>query len=184
MLWRIPLVSRRSFLGASLATVVAGKQVTQAAPSQKKSSFLDLHRVPDSVVAYSGLMRAIPLDRAGDRFETAQLRVEIVLDDAGLEAYLTSPEISLTHVHARWRLPVDQDLICFGDDWERSYGTLSWLSIVPERVMPWYFANHDGRCVHAYGVKTGAGALCFWQIDPEGISLWMDVSNGGEGVEL
>jgi alpha-galactosidase len=33
-------------------------------------------------------------------------------------------------------------------------------------------------------VKTGAGALCFWQVDPDGVSLWLNVSNGGAGVDL
>jgi alpha-galactosidase len=33
-------------------------------------------------------------------------------------------------------------------------------------------------------VKTGASALCFWQADTEGISLWLDVRNGGSGVRL
>ena len=36
--------------------------------------------------------------------------------------------------------------------------------------MPWYFATYDGRVTHAYGVRTGAKALCFWQVDPQGIS--------------
>ncbi len=26
--------------------------------------------------------------------------------------------------------------------------------------------------------------MCFWQLDPEGVSLWLNVSNGGNGVEL
>jgi len=51
-------------------------------------------------------------------------------------------------------------------------------------VMPWYAATHDGAATHAYGVRTGARALCFWQIDPQGISLWADVRSGGVGVEL
>jgi alpha-galactosidase len=71
-----------------------------------------------------------------------------------------------------------------GDAWERSYGDLAWRGMTPERAMPWYFATYDGASPHAYGVKTGAGAMCFWQIDPEGISLWLDVSNGGDGVLL
>jgi alpha-galactosidase len=50
--------------------------------------------------------------------------------------------------------------------------------------MPWYFATHDGAACHGYGVKTGAAALCFWQLDPEGVSLWLNVTNGGDGVEL
>jgi alpha-galactosidase len=33
-------------------------------------------------------------------------------------------------------------------------------------------------------VKTGAAALCFWQVDPVGISLWVDLRNGGSGVRL
>ena len=42
----------------------------------------------------------------------------------------------------------------------------------------------DGGHVHAYEAKVGAAALRFWQIDPEGISLWLDVCNGGDGVLL
>jgi len=71
-----------------------------------------------------------------------------------------------------------------GDHWERSYGDLAWRGIVPERVMPWYFLTWDGALCHGYGVKTSAGALCFWQVDGEGVSLWLDLSNGGEGVQL
>lgn len=71
-----------------------------------------------------------------------------------------------------------------GDAWERSYGDLAWRSFVPERVMPWYFATYDGSSTHGYGVRTGAAAFCFWQLDPRGISLWLDVSNGGSGVLL
>jgi len=56
--------------------------------------------------------------------------------------------------------------------------------MMPERVMPWYFAAYDGALLHGYGVETGAGAMCFWQVDAEGVSLWLDVSNGGSGVEL
>ena len=50
--------------------------------------------------------------------------------------------------------------------------------------MPWYFLTWDGALCHGYGVKTSAGALCFWQVDGEGVSLWLDLSNGGEGVQL
>jgi alpha-galactosidase len=71
-----------------------------------------------------------------------------------------------------------------GDHWERSYGDLCWRVMTPERVLPWYFFTHDEATLHGYGVKTGAGALCFWQVDPDGVSLWLNVANGGEGVAL
>jgi alpha-galactosidase len=34
------------------------------------------------------------------------------------------------------------------------------------------------------GVKTGAASFAFWQVDPSGISLWLDIRNGGNGVQL
>jgi alpha-galactosidase len=74
--------------------------------------------------------------------------------------------------------------LILGDAWERGYGDLEWRSWVPDRVMPWYFATNDGSLTHSYGVRTGARAFCFWQVDPEGISLWTDVRSGGVGVQL
>ena len=50
--------------------------------------------------------------------------------------------------------------------------------------MPWYFLVATRQGTHGYGVKTGARAFCFWQVDAEGISLWVDVRNGGSGVQL
>ncbi len=73
-------------------------------------------------------------------------------------------------------------LRALGDAWERSYGDLGWRDLIPGREMPWYFATHDGAACHGYGVKTDATALCFWQLDPEGVSLWLNVTNDGDGV--
>jgi len=50
--------------------------------------------------------------------------------------------------------------------------------------MPWYFLASDGQLTHGYGVKTGGASFCFWQADAAGISLWLDVRNGGGGVQL
>jgi alpha-galactosidase len=51
--------------------------------------------------------------------------------------------------------------------------------------MPWYFlaASPGGRTI-GRGVKTGAAAICCWQADDGGFTLWLDVGNGGSGVEL
>jgi alpha-galactosidase len=157
---------------------------TLAAPAPRRSTFVDLLRAPDSVTAYAGREQRIALEKSAHRFAARNIAVEFMVQGSGADAYLTSPDIALTHLHARWLTKVDEGLLCFGDDWERSYGTLCWQPMTPERVMPWYCATHDGQCVHGYGVKTGAAALCFWQIDPQGVSLWMNVCNGGEGVEL
>ncbi len=97
---------------------------------------------------------------------------------------LASPSEALTHVHLRWNTHVTHELTCLGDAWERSYGDLEWRARVPERVMPWYFSTFDGTTTHGYGVRTGANALCFWQLDAQGVSLWLNVANGGNGVLL
>jgi alpha-galactosidase len=54
----------------------------------------------------------------------------------------------------------------------------------PERVLPWYFLATDGAATAACGVRTGAAAFAFWQVDPSGVSLWLDVRNGGGGVQF
>jgi alpha-galactosidase len=94
----------------------------------------------------------------------------------------TSQPISLVHV--RWNVDGTLKLLVLGDAWERSYGDLGWRNVIPERVMPWYFATFDDVACNGYGVKTDARALCFWQLDPQGVSLWLNVANGGNGVEL
>ncbi len=178
------MLSRRSFLGTSLAATVVSGPIANAAPARRPSTFVDLLRPPDSVIAFSGLDNPLPLERSCSRFTAKNVSLEFIQSDAALEAHLLSPDLALTHLHARWRARIDEGLLCFGDDWERSYGTLCWRAMEPERPMPWYFATHDGHSLHGYGVETGARALCLWQIDPEGVSLWMSIINGGVGVEL
>src|SRR6185503_96451 len=84
----------------------------------------------------------------------------------------------------RWRGSLAPTRLIMGDAWERGYGDIEWRGLVPDRVMPWYFAAWDGRLTHGYGVRTGAKAFCFWQADAQGISLWIDVRSGGVGLEL
>jgi alpha-galactosidase len=143
-------------------------------------------RAPDRITAYCGLADAFPLSRAGLRWTGRSVAAETTPGDAEVPILVSAPQDPLTHLHLRWSQRVSNELLCLGDAWERSYGELAWRSLVPERAMPWYFATStaDGAATRGYGVKAGAGALCFWQLDPEGVSLWLDLSNGGGGVLL
>lgn len=183
-------VSRRSFLstGAAAAGALAVPQARAAAPSLKPDSFLDLHRIPDSVAAFTRFEHTVPsgltpLARSGSQWSAPQIAVETQPQSAGLVLAL-SAAAPVALVHVRWNAPVRPDLLALGDAWERSYGDLGWRSLVPERVMPWYFATWDQTACHSYGVRTDARSLCFWQLDPDGVSLWLNVANGGSGVEL
>ena len=97
---------------------------------------------------------------------------------------ISAPRTQLTHVHLRWKSPAPATLRVLGDAWERSYGNLGWREMIPERALPWYFLTLEGNRLHGYGVKTGARSLAFWLRDNEGVSLWLDVRNGGDGVQL
>lgn len=59
---------------------------------------------------------------------------------------------------------------------------MAWVH--PERILPWYFMAYDGKVTHGYGVKTNPASMCFWQVDSFGVTLWLDVRNGGAGVQL
>lgn len=92
----------------------------------------------------------------------------------------------LTRIALRWSSPLPRGARVLGDHWERGYGDLEWRGAVPERVLPWYAAVHDPHSGATYGVgvETGAAAIASWRIDPDGITLDLDVRCGGSGVRL
>lgn len=182
-------LTRRSVLAGMASSGLVGLPVPtlHAAPasiSKPDAAFLDILRPPDSATVFLGLKDAVNLRRAGERWEARGIRATTFVRADSLAITLAAPGVEPTHVRLRWNLRVAEDQLILGDAWERSYGDLHWSSLVAERVMPWYFlATHSGA-LHGYGVKTGAKALCFWQLDCDGVTLWLDVSNGGSGVVL
>ena len=182
-----PAITRRNFLGkAAAATALAGAspKLTAQISAAKPSTFLDILRFPDSLTAYERLEAPLPLTRSGSEWRGRGIDLETRVEHRNVVVNVAAPTLRLRFVHLRWTMPVAANLLVLGDAWERSYGDLGWRNLIPERVMPWYFATFDGTTCHAYGVKTGPRSLCFWQLDPEGISLWLNTGNGGSGVQL
>ena len=187
--------TRREFLqqtavAAGVAPILRAADGSPNSPLLIRSApphiFLDLKRPPDAVVAQT--LAAGP-DRtlrpgANGRFEDGGIVVTILPTPNAVSVQLASPQSPVRRVRLRWRQQLDDVRLILGDAWERGYGDLEWRGFVPDRVMPWYVATTDGRVTHLYGVRTGANALCFWQIDPQGLTLWADVRSGGAGVEL
>lgn len=132
-----------------------------------------------------------PLTRSGDTWQSADCTVTLQRTGLGntqspsVQLQLQTASRSVERVHLRWAQPLPAaQLRVLGDAWERSYGELAWREVIPERPLPWYALAFDGECTHGYGVATGAGSFAFWQLDAEGLSLWLDVRNGGRGVLL
>jgi alpha-galactosidase len=186
--------TRRSFLGRAIAVAAAagstfGLEAEQAVnpklPSRDAgSNLLDVLRAPDKVVVYSNMNDPISLARSQTSWRNNGVEVRTEAGPQEMAVSVSAPVLPIRYIHLRWSLPVPINLQVLGDQWERSYGDLGWRNIIPERVMPWYFATYDGHSCNGYGVKTGANSLCFWQLDPQGVSLWLNLSNGGAGVQL
>ena len=193
-------LTRRSFLrtgtagigalaAASSSRAPTAHAQTPASQSPRPSPFLDLLRIPDAVTAFESFQQTLPagatrLQRRAEHWAAGQIEVESRVDRDALVLTLQSPSTPIALVHVRWHVETSEELKVLGDAWERSYGELGWRNVIPERVMPWYFATYDAASCHGYGVRTDARALCFWQLDPQGVSLWLNVANGGNGVEL
>lgn len=172
--------SRRALLrGAAAASLLTNTQAAPATPSP-----LALARLPDFATVYTESSR-LPLQKHGAaQWHSADVELTTQPTGPGLTIKLSSPVSQPTRIHLRWQLKVPANLQYLGDHWERSYGDLGWRTVDPERILPWYMLAFDGVSTFACGVKTLPGAFCFWQSDPAGISLWLDVRNGGRGVLL
>ncbi|MHB1000071.1 MAG: alpha-amylase family protein [Armatimonadota bacterium] len=151
----------------------------------KGNTFInDILRQPDSMSVWSNGNRCL-LDGDGqDRFSTHGIEVSLKLAQNSLGIDLTAPDTAVEIIQLRWAGEFGPGTRFLGDHWERGYGDFEWRGIVPERIMPWYFLAYDGKRTSGYGVKTGASAMCYWQTDSSGISLFLDVRSGGSGVIL
>ena len=187
-------VTRRNFLktaaSAAAIAIPIGASGSQAAPASNQSttSGVNLLRRPDSIRARFGSRDVVKLEYAAGAWTCPGVRVSAEPAQASshgeLPISLTNDRKDLTYLHVRWNGREREGLLSIGDHWERSYGDLEWRGTIPERVMPWYFLTYDGSHVNGYGVKTSPSAFCFWQRDAEGITVSIDLRNGGEATEL
>ena len=125
------------------------------------------------------------------------IRVRLRESEGRLLVSAFACETPLRYIRLRWNFTAEESrgepVRVLGDEWERGYGTMEWRAVVPERCMPWAFSVSNGsdadgsltgRFTECFGVRVRPAALCFWQYDPCGVTLWLDVRNGGSGVRL
>ncbi len=119
--------------------------------------------------------------------------VSFKLENDALTVYATSYEKGARYVRLRWNESMRKDVKILGDAWERGYGDLRWGPVFNDRCMPWYMAasngsdatlDYTGRYTECFGVGVQPNAMAFWQYDPCGITLWLDIRNGGNGTLL
>ncbi len=144
--------------------------------------FETILRNPDFVMVENGEAR-----REGPQsgsYSRGDVRVRCVRQGECLVVFVTAQATPVRRVRLRWRFRAGLRGAVLGDAWERAYGDLEWMSVNPFRSLPWYALVQDGCDAVGYGVMVRPGAICSWQLDPEGATLWLDVRSGGEGVVL
>lgn len=123
--------------------------------------------------------------------------VSAALVEKTLNICLVADQTPVRYIKLHWTFGKNEkrndSVKVYGDVWERGYGDLEWRGNAPDRMMPWVCAvsngsdsdrNYEGRFTECFGVKTQPNAMCFWQYDTSGITLWLDVRCGGCGVIL
>lgn len=115
------------------------------------------------------------------------------LDGNKMTVFATVYEKGAKYIMLRWNEGVRKDVKVLGDAYERGYGDLQWDTIRPERMMPWYIAvsngsdsclDYNGRMTECFGVMVQPNAFATWQYDTKGVTLWLDLRNGGCGTYL
>jgi alpha-galactosidase len=160
-----------------------GLPIVAAGQARRPDGYVDILRPPDLATAFLE-NETLTLARDGRRWTTKGISIEAEPNGSGLPIRIEAPEAALMRVRLRWKTNVPERWRILNDQWERSYGDLEWRGILGERILPWYFLAFDGQATHGYGVATGGSSFAFWQVDPVGISLWIDLRNGGGAVRL
>ena len=142
--------------------------------------FENIERIPDVVL----LEERIMLPEGPGVFRLNDVCVETVPGADSLAVALTASATPVRKIRLRWHFASRLKARVLGDAWERSYADLAWQTILPWQTLPWYALVHADNVTAGWGVKVRPSAICSWQIDPEGVTLWLDVRCGGVGVEL
>lgn len=120
-----------------------------------------------------------------DDYNSDDINVNLNQDNEHLAIFLTAQTSKVKWIKLRWNnLSWDKNIRFLGDAWERGYGDMEWKGMNPNRFMPWYFCAKSEAKSICYGVKVRPSAMCFWQVDSLGMTLFLDVRCGGSGVNL
>ena len=120
-----------------------------------------------------------------DDYNLDDINVKLNQDNEHLAIFLTAQTSKVKWIKLRWNnLSWDKNVRFLGDAWERGYGDMEWKGMNQNRFMPWYFCAKSEAKSICYGVKVRPSAMCFWQVDYLGMTLFLDVRCGGSGVNL
>ena len=150
-------------------------------------------RIPDYACLYHDSKDEFFNDELKSSLKSENGEIKFEINGNKMDVFATTYKAGAKYVQLRWNNEMRKDVKVLGDAYERGYGDLQWQSIRPERTMPWYMAvsngsdsclDYEGRLTECFGVMVQPNAMCFWQYDTKGITLWLDIRNGGNGTQL
>lgn len=177
-------MDRQHFLrtaGLSLASLFISDHLFSGISAGRTRSLIGR---PDRLTARIGNEPVALQSRSENRWEYRDLIVKLRREKNASVVEIQSPQSSVNEVTLEWTLGRRSFPSVMNDHWERTYGDVSWHAPSAEEVLPWYFMAVEGGIAYGFGVKTGARAFCFWQVEGTRLRLTLDLQNGGTGVEL
>ncbi|MCL2815435.1 MAG: alpha-galactosidase [Oscillospiraceae bacterium] len=145
---------------------------------------IDFTTAPDKVLFQLENEWVKPKKAGATKWRYGDAELSVKVSSGSLDFYMTAESTPVKRIIARKICDIEPEVMILGDHWERGYGDLKWETIVPGKVLPWYFLITDGVTTECCGVKTGAASMCFWQVCEHDITLCMDIRCGGSGVVL
>lgn len=142
---------------------------------------LSLLRQPDA--AYGAT------EKSDFRFEekgVCDVKFEYVVQKNSAKVIIYPSDSPIKYLKLRFRGDLTDVDKVFGDQWERagSGAYLEWRSVMPSRALPWYCYLKTSNQTFCYGVKTGADCLAFFNVDTSGITLFLNLCCGNDGVDI
>jgi alpha-galactosidase len=176
-------MNRRNFIrtsGITLASVFISDSLSPLS-GQKKDLLINF---PDEVSALINYSRVNLTGEGNEIWKYQDLVISLKDTGSSISVIIQAPNINLSEVTLKWKIPDNSSSSILNDQWERTYGDVSWHKPIGSEILPWYFMELDGSNTSGFGVKTGAKAFCYWQIGNNKLSLTMDTRSGGSGVYL
>ena len=145
--------------------------------------WINLLRRPDSV---TGAVEGTPFRFEEEPQSECPVKYEYILLENSAKIVVYPSDKPVKYLKLRFNGDFSSVNSVFGDQWERSCigAYLEWRSVMSSRVLPWYCYVRSGNQTACYGVKTGGNCFAFWQVDPKGITLFLNLCCGNHGTDL
>ncbi len=135
---------------------------------------MNILRKPDTLYLQLEGAPAMPTEDGG---------IDCIEKENQLDVFLDSDQ-PVSRIGLRWKNRLPDGARILSDSWQRAYGDLEWRGVVPDRILPKYFAVHAKGTTVSAGMAAPSAAFGFWQVDETDVWLWLDVRNGGQGIHL